>query len=65
MPFFNEAELAAPALTEAVTRIADRPDAVPDDVWNEAVTHFDEKAISRLLLQIAQINAWNRLNASV
>lgn len=64
-PFFTEAERAALALTEAVTRIADRTDAVPDDVWNEAVRHYDEKAISGLLLQIAQINVWNRLNASV
>ncbi|KQK29907.1 alkylhydroperoxidase [Bosea thiooxidans] len=64
-PFFTEAERAALALTEAVTRIADRTDAVPDDVWNEAVRHYDETAISGLLLQIAQINVWNRLNASV
>ena len=64
-PFFNEAERAALALTEAVTRIADRSDAVPDDVWNEAAKYYDEKAISGLLLQIAQINVWNRLNASV
>ena len=58
-------ERAALALTEAVTRIADRSDAVPDDVWNEAAKYYDEKAISGLLLQIAQINVWNRLNASV
>ena len=32
-PFFNGAERAALALTEAVTRLADRPDPVPDDVW--------------------------------
>jgi AhpD family alkylhydroperoxidase len=64
-PFFTEAERAALALAEVVTRIADRADAVPDDVWNEATRHYDEKAISGLLLQIAQINVWNRLNASV
>lgn len=64
-PFFSDAERAALALTEAVTRIADRADAVPDDVWTEATRHYDEKAMSGLLLQIAQINVWNRLNASV
>ncbi|NIJ31669.1 carboxymuconolactone decarboxylase family protein [Sphingomonas oligoaromativorans] len=64
-PFFTEAERAALALAEAVTRIADRADAVPDDVWNEATRYYDEKALSGLLLQIAQINVWNRLNASV
>ena len=56
---------ALAAAAEAVTRIADLTDAVPDDVWNEAVRHYDEKARSGLLLQIAQINVWNRLNASV
>lgn len=64
-PFFSDAERAALALTEAVTRIADCAEAVPDDVWAEATRHYDEKAISGLLLQIAQINVWNRLNVSV
>src|SRR5215211_2865326 len=31
--YFSDAERAALALTEAVTRLADRPDAVPDEVW--------------------------------
>src|ERR1700691_2162009 len=35
-PYFNEAERAALALTEAATRLADRSDAIPDDVWEEA-----------------------------
>jgi AhpD family alkylhydroperoxidase len=64
-PFFTEAERAALALTESVTRLADRPDPVPDDVWNEAARHYDEKALSAILLQIGLINVWNRLNASV
>jgi AhpD family alkylhydroperoxidase len=64
-PFFTEAERAALALTESVTRLADRPDPVPDDVWNEAARHYDEKALSAIILQIGLINVWNRLNASV
>ncbi|MBN9245422.1 MAG: carboxymuconolactone decarboxylase family protein [Mesorhizobium sp.] len=64
-PFFTDAERAALALTEAVTRLADRPDAVPDEVWNEAARHYGEQALAALILQIAQINLWNRLNASV
>jgi AhpD family alkylhydroperoxidase len=64
-PWFTPAERAALALTEAVTRIADKSDPVPDDVWEEAVSHYDEKAISALLLSIAMINVWNRLNAAV
>jgi AhpD family alkylhydroperoxidase len=62
-PYFNDAERAALALTEAATRLADRSDAVPDDVWNEAARHYDEPALAALTIQIALINAFNRLNA--
>lgn len=64
-PYFTEAERAALALTEAVTRIADRGDAVPDEVWNEARRHYDDKALAGLTLAIATINVWNRLNAAI
>jgi len=63
-PYFTEAERAALALAEAGTRLADRPDAVPDDVWDEAARHYDEKALAALVVQIALINAFNRLNAT-
>ncbi|QUD87368.1 carboxymuconolactone decarboxylase family protein [Phenylobacterium montanum] len=64
-PFYSDAERAALALAEAVTRIADREDSVPDPVWNEAARHYDETALSALLVDIAAINAWNRFNAAV
>jgi AhpD family alkylhydroperoxidase len=63
-PYFTEAERAALALTEAVTRIADREDAVPDAVWAAAAEHYDEKQLAGLVLAIANINLWNRLNAA-
>jgi AhpD family alkylhydroperoxidase len=63
-PYFSDAERAALALAEAVTRLSDRPDAVPDEIWNEATRHYDERALSGLLLAIATINVWNRLNVS-
>ena len=63
-PYYTDAERAALALTEALTRLADRPDPVPDDLWTEATKHYDEQAISALLLCIAGINVWNRLNAA-
>ena len=63
-PYFNDAERAALALTEAATRLADRSDAVPDDVWDEAARHYDDKALAALVIQIALINAFNRLNAT-
>ena len=63
-PYFTDAERAALALTEAVTRLNDRADPVPDAVWDEAARHYDERALAALLLSIAQINVWNRLNAA-
>ena len=64
-PWFTEPERAALALTEAVTRIADKPDPVPDEVWDEARRHYEEADLAALVLSIASINVWNRLNASV
>ena len=64
-PFFSEAERAALALTEAVTRMADRDDAVPDALWYEVKNSYGEPEISALLLTIAQINLWNRLNVPI
>ena len=63
-PYFTDAERAALALTEAVTRIADRPDAVPDEIWDEAARHYDEAQLGALVLLIAEINVWNRINAA-
>ncbi len=61
-PFFDDAERAALALTEAATRISDRAEPVPDDVWEEAATHYDEQTLAALVVAIAHINVWNRLN---
>jgi len=61
-PYFTEAERAALALTEAATRIADRPEPVSDELWDEVTRNFDEQELSALLLAIAGINVWNRLN---
>ena len=63
-PFFTEAERAALALTEAVTRLADAADPVPDSVWEEAARHYDEQELAALVLSIATVNVWNRLNVA-
>ena len=63
-PYFTDPERAALALTEAVTRLSDRPEPVPDDVWDEAARHYDEPALAALVTAIAGINVWNRLNAA-
>jgi len=62
-PWFSEEERAALALTEAVTRLADNPDPVPDEVWDVAAKHFGQKELAALLLNIAITNTFNRLNA--
>jgi AhpD family alkylhydroperoxidase len=61
---FTEAERAALALTEAMTRLADRPDPVPDEIWTRAAEHFDEQALAALVLHVALTNLFNRLNVS-
>ncbi|MDR6288772.1 MULTISPECIES: carboxymuconolactone decarboxylase family protein [Inquilinus] len=61
-PYFTDAERAALALTEALTRTSDQPDPVPDAIWAEAARHYDEAALGALVLSISLINVWNRLN---
>ncbi|MER5267446.1 carboxymuconolactone decarboxylase family protein [Actinosynnema sp. NPDC002837] len=63
-PYYTEAERAALALAEAVTRLSDRPEPVSDEVWQEAAKHYDERELSALLVAIATVNVWNRLNAA-
>ena len=63
-PYFSDAERAALALTEAATRLADRSDPIPDEVWEEAARHYDESELAGLVVAIASINAWNRINAA-
>ncbi|MBB3352493.1 carboxymuconolactone decarboxylase family protein [Rhizobium lentis] len=61
-PYYSEAERAALALTEAVTRTSDRADPVPDEIWDEATRHYDGRSLAALVIAIANINVWNRLN---
>jgi alkylhydroperoxidase family enzyme len=61
---FTGDERAALALTEAATRLSDRTDPVPDEIWEEAARHYDEPALAALVITIATINAWNRLNVT-
>jgi AhpD family alkylhydroperoxidase len=63
-PHFTDAERAALALAEAVTRLSDRPDPVPDEIWAEAARHYDQKGLAGLLLMIAVTNVFNRLNVA-
>jgi AhpD family alkylhydroperoxidase len=55
-PYFTDAERAALALTEAVTRLSDQTDPVPDEIWDEVSRHYDEQALAALIISIALIN---------
>lgn len=61
---FTDAERAALALAESMTRLADRPDPVPDGIWADASRHFDDRQLAGLVLWIATTNLFNRINAA-
>jgi alkylhydroperoxidase family enzyme len=63
-PIFSDAERAALELSETVTRLSDRSDPVPDEIWKEAARHYQEPALASLILWIALTNVWNRLNVA-
>jgi AhpD family alkylhydroperoxidase len=58
-PFFTERERAALALTEAVTSVS--IDHVPDEVYAQAHTQFNDAELVDLVMAAATINTWNRL----
>ena len=55
----EQPERAALALAEAATRLSDKSDPVPDEIWNEAAHHYDEKALGALIIQIGLIPLWH------
>lgn len=63
-PYYTDAERAALELGETMTRFTDRSDAVPDAIWNEAARHYDEKGLAVLVLWIALVNVFNRVNVA-
>lgn len=63
-PYYTDAERAALALAESATRLADRADAVPDEVWAAAAEHFGPRELAALVLWIATTNFFNRLNVT-
>ncbi|MGH9044525.1 MAG: carboxymuconolactone decarboxylase family protein [Acidimicrobiales bacterium] len=59
---FGPREKAALALTEAVTRIS--RGGVTDEVWEAVTAVFDEMDTLHLLMAIATINVYNRMNVA-
>ena len=65
-PYFSEKETVAFELTEAVTRQADsRGELVSDDLWSRVRLQFDESEAAALILAIALINFFNRINVTI
>jgi AhpD family alkylhydroperoxidase len=64
-PLFDEAERAALTLTEAATRLSDRPGQVTDEIWADAAKHYDEKQLAAIILMIATTNFFNRVNTTI
>lgn len=62
---FTEAERAALELAEQGTRIADAAGGVSDEVWANAVKHYDEDQLIALVCLIAFMNTVNRLNVVI
>jgi AhpD family alkylhydroperoxidase len=63
-PQFDDAERAALALTEAATRLADRPGAVTDEIWDEAAKHYNQQQLGVLVQMVAITNFFNRINTT-
>lgn len=63
-PYYSDKERAALALAEAVSRINDRADPVPDEIWNEVARHYNEAELSALVTSLGLINLFNRINAA-
>ena len=52
-------------LAEQGTRIADAAGGVTDEVWQNAVKHYDEEQLAALVAIIALINFYNRINVII
>jgi AhpD family alkylhydroperoxidase len=61
-PFFTAAERAALELTEAMTRLADRP--VSDETFGAAAALFTPQALAELIWVVAVANTWHRIGAT-
>jgi len=59
-PYYTERERAGLLLAEELTRIADRP--VPEVVFDQVRSQFNDQELGDLIWVIATINAWNRVS---
>jgi AhpD family alkylhydroperoxidase len=62
---FDDAQRAAIELTEAITRLADHPDVVTDEIWAQAIEHYDDSGLSAIVSMAALTNFFNRVNTTL
>ena len=58
-PLFSEQERAVLALTDEVTQISKK--AVTDQTYQNCQQYFSDNEIAQCVMQITQINSWNRI----
>jgi len=61
-PLFTDKERAALGLTDAATRFGEH--GVPDEVFDAARAHFDDRELTYLVAGIGLINMWNRFGVT-
>lgn len=61
-PLFDEKEKTLLAMTEEVTLISQN--GLTAETYEKAKNHFSENEIAQIILQIGQINFWNRIAVS-
>jgi AhpD family alkylhydroperoxidase len=60
-PYFTDPERAALALAEEITHIEH---GVSDEVWQTAARHFDEPTLAAIVVYVATVNLYNRVNVA-
>jgi AhpD family alkylhydroperoxidase len=62
--YYTDKERAALSLSEHMSRLSDRSDPVPDEVWKDVTRHYNEDELCALVTSIGLINLFNRINAA-
>ena len=58
-PLFSEKEKAMLSVTDEVTRISNK--GLTDKTFQVAKQHFNENEMAQIIIQISEINIWNRV----
>ena len=53
------------ALAESMARLGDRAGPVPDEIWDEAARHYDERGLAALMLMIATTHVCHPRNVTI